>query len=155
MILRYLLYIVFACSISFCNNKSFKSYNDLISAYPEFISTNFFEDSGNYYFIKIFDLNEIKLSKRSKVANFKNQSSKARLSTLSDLLHSICCGFDISLLNKTKQSYDFEVDAEISEMNNIDVLLNVQYNNKLIYAIKASNDALTFISNCDCKIKTN
>ena len=160
MLIKYSLLIIFIFSFSFCkNDKFFKDYNNLIEVYPQFISSNYFEDSNNFYFIKIIDLNNIKHSNKSLAKTFKNEISKARITAIGELMQSICCGFDVSLFNNDsnnpKSSYIFEVDGRMREINDVEVLLEYQSTNKIIYAIKKSKDDLTFIKNCDCNIKTN
>tara|TARA_Y100000588_G_C13572716_1_gene635289 strand:+ start:26 stop:472 length:447 start_codon:yes stop_codon:yes gene_type:complete len=148
MELKPLLLIFFISCIVFCDNKSFENYNELIDMYPEFSKTNFFEDSGNYYFMKRVDL----VNNDADGHKSKKQISKVRLAALADLMHSVCCGFDINKYNDKNLIYDFKVSGTIKDVY---TLLDCKFNNEIIYAVKASKEVFNSIDNCDCKIITN
>ena len=171
MYLRISLFIIITFSFVFClNEKSyFDNYHELIDQYPQFLNYNYFEDDNYYYYLTSYDYNTIKETrrfKRNKIQSIENAKSKARLHALSNLFESICCGFDITNINKrlrkanlidlnnNKLSHTFSVKSSI-QADGVEVMVNMDTGNTIVYAVRINKNITLDYNVCECNFIIN
>ena len=143
------------------------TYHELISLYPQFLNSNYFEDDSYYYYLSVYDNSNKNKSKRSNRNKSKISKSKARLKAVSDLNNSICCGFDTNVFFKslrntkfvdTKKnilSHSFQVNSNTSEFTNLETLFYESDRNSIITAIRINKTDITTSTSCECNITIN
>tara|TARA_B110000116_G_scaffold244263_1_gene234584 strand:+ start:1206 stop:1757 length:552 start_codon:yes stop_codon:yes gene_type:complete len=170
--LRIPLFIIITFSFVFCLNENsyFDNYHELIDRYPQFLSSNYFEDDSYYYYLTSYDYHGIKETrrfKRNKIQSIENSKSKARLQALSSLSGSICCGFDVNDIrdllkgvniidsNSNKLYSTFEVTKSTVEFRELETLLNFNNGNSIIYAIRINKFNIINDNSCECNLTVN
>ena len=159
MFVNFFISFLFISSLllSYPPQAEFTNYSKFIGKYPGFIKSNYFEDDLYFYYLSKNNLNDKKID---------NILSKIRLQSIANLTQSICCGFDVSLLDdirklkiidtqnsSCKSSYDIDVNS--TEINKIDLLFYNVVDNVSLYAMKVLKNDITQSNECDCRIKIN
>ncbi len=163
----FILSLIFS-SLLICNNqKSYDNYYDFIIDNNEFIKSNYIEDDKSYYYLYTYDISKLRNSrrwKRNKKSALEFASKKARLSAISNLMESICCGFDISNFrnisklnlvdnNNKKMSYKLDV-KQTSDTEHIETFLEDFKGDDIFYGVKINKDK-SLNANCTCNLKLN
>ena len=89
---------------------------------------------------------------------------KARLSAISNLMESICCGFDISNFKSTsklnlidnnnkKMSYKLDVKQK-NEIQYVETFLEDVIGDEIFYGVRINKDK-ALNTNCSCNLKLN
>jgi len=155
-------------SLIFCNkNTVYDSYYDFIRDNKEFINSNYYEDNNFYYYLYVYDTKKLQSSRRwnrNRKASIENAFKKARLSAISNLMESICCGFDISkfrdirklnVVDNNNNTVSYELDVkQTSEATDIDPFLKDMIGDDIFYGVKIKKDR-TLNTSCTCNLKLN
>ena len=138
----------------FSKNIEHNNYNSLIEEYPKFKKTNFFEDNNYYYYLSKFDIDNKKIN---------SSKSKSRLMSISDFTQSICCGFDVKILdnvrefkiieNNSNSTISYNIASKSTYINDIVYLYNELNNDIGLLAMKILKTDINPNQKCDCHIK--
>ena len=154
MLKRGLIFLIFNFMFIFSKNIEHNSYNSFIEEYPKFKKTNFFEDNNYYYYLSKFDIDNKKIN---------SSKSKSRLMSISDFTQSICCGFDVKILdnvrefkiieNNSNSTISYNIASKSTYINDIVYLYNELNNDIGLLAMKILKTDINPNQNCDCRIK--
>ena len=161
-------FIFISSSFLICSNpKSYDNYYDFIVDNNQFINYKYVEDENFHSYLFIYDISKLRDSRRWN----RNQKSaldiafkKARLSAISNLMESICCGFDISNFksisklnlidnNNKKMSYKLDVKQK-NEIQYVETFLEDVIGDEIFYGVRINKDK-ALNTNCSCNLKLN
>ena len=165
---NFFILTIISSSLLISNNfKSYDNYYDFIINNNGFIQSNYIEDDNNYYYLYTYDISKLRNSRRwnrNKQSVLDNAFKKARLTAISNLMESICCGFDISNFrnisklnlidnNNNKMSYKLDINQS-SDTKHIETFLEDVIEDDIFYGVKINkNKALN--ASCSCNLKLN